>query len=94
MRSLANKLVLAFSAGFALNLEAWFGFEATGKNGPEQLRALEVVVICVPIAFYLVAFAVMRGYPITDQRQKRLVARLESHRARRARPLAVTPASA
>ena len=85
MWSLANKLVLAFSAGFALNVVAWFGFQATGKNGPEALRALEVVFIWVPIAFYVAAFAVMWGYPITEARQRRLVGFLERRKARRER---------
>jgi Na+/melibiose symporter-like transporter len=85
MWSLANKLVLAFSAGVALNVVSWFGFRANGENGPEQLRALEVVFIWVPIAFYLAALAVMWRYPITEKRQQRLAGFLERRRARRQR---------
>jgi Na+/melibiose symporter-like transporter len=97
MWSLANKLVLAFSAGFALNVVAWFGFDAKGQNGPSQLLALKVVFIWLPVAFYLVALAVMWRYPITEERQRRLVGFLERRRARRERRRggspSLTPAS-
>lgn len=85
MWSLTNKLVLAFAAGFALNLVSWFGFRANGENGPEQLLALKLVFIWLPVAFYLVALAVMWGYPISEERQRRLIELLERKRARRER---------
>jgi Na+/melibiose symporter-like transporter len=85
MWSLASKLVLAFSAGFALNVVAWFGFQAKGENGPEQLLALKVVFIWLPVAFYLVALAVIWRYPITEERQRRLVGLLERRNSRRER---------
>jgi Na+/melibiose symporter-like transporter len=85
MWSLANKLVLAFSAGFALNLVAWFGFDAKGVNGPQQLLALKAVFIWLPVAFYLAALAVMWRYPISEARQRRLIGFLERRNARRER---------
>ena len=84
MWSLANKLVLAFSAGFALNVVSYFGFQAKGENGPEQLMALKIVFIWLPVVFYLAALAVMWRYPITEARQKRLVGFLVRRRERRA----------
>ena len=86
MWSLANKVVLAFSAGFALNVVAYFGFQAKGPNGPEQLMALKVVFIWLPVAFYLAALAVMWRYPITEARQQRLVGLLVRRSARSRRP--------
>lgn len=86
--SLASKLVLAFSAGFALNAVAFFGFQAKGENGPEQILALRVVFIFVPIVFYLIAWAVVWRYPISEARHKRLVGFLERRKARRERALA------
>ncbi len=83
--SLANKMVVAFAAGFALNLLAFFDFEAKfGANGPDQIMALRVVFVFLPIVFYVSAFAMMWNYPISEERHKRLIGMLERKRARRA----------
>jgi len=81
--SLANKLVLAFSAGFALNAVALFGFRAKGENGPDQILALRVVFILVPIVFYLAALTVVWRYPISEARHQRLIGFLERRKVRR-----------
>jgi Na+/melibiose symporter-like transporter len=83
--SLANKLVLAFAAGFALNLLALFDFHAAGQNGPAQILALRLVFIFLPIVFYVIAFALMWGYPISETRHRRLLERLARRNERRAR---------
>lgn len=84
--SLANKLVIAFAAGFVLNLLAFFDFQAKfGANGPEQIMALKVVFVFLPIVFYVAAFAMMWNYPISEERHKRLIGLLERRSARRTR---------
>ncbi len=83
--SLAQKLVVAVAAGVALNAVAFFGFQASGDNGPTQILALRVVFVIVPIIFYASALAVMWNYPITEARHARLMNLLERRLARRQR---------
>ena len=86
--SLANKLVVALAAGFALNIVALFDFQAAGENGPEQIMALRVVFVFLPIVFYASALAVMWNYPISEARHRRLMGLLERRVERRARAAA------
>lgn len=82
--SLANKFVVALAAGFVLNLLALFDFEAKfGANGPDQIMALRVVFVFLPIVFYVAAFAMMWSYPISEERHKRMIGMLEKKSARR-----------
>lgn len=83
--SLANKFVIAFAAGFVLNLLALFDFQAAGQNGPDQIMALRVIFIFLPVVFYLIGFAVMWNYPISEERHKRMIGLLERRIARRGR---------
>jgi GPH family glycoside/pentoside/hexuronide:cation symporter len=83
--ALANKLVVAFAAGFVLNLLALFDFQASGTNGPDQIMALRVIFIFLPIVFYVIALAVMWNYPISEERHRRLIGLLERRSARRER---------
>jgi len=83
--SLANKLVAALAAGFALNIVALFDFQAAGENGPTQIMALRVVFVILPVFFYVSAFLVMWNYPITEARHRRLMGLLERRSERRAR---------
>ena len=84
--SLANKLVIAFAAGFVLNLLAFFDFQPKdGANGPDQIMALRVVFVFLPVVFYVAAFAMMWNYPISEARHKRLIGMLERKSARRAK---------
>jgi glycoside/pentoside/hexuronide:cation symporter, GPH family len=83
--SLATKLVIAFAAGLVLNLLALFDFQATGTNGPEQINALRVIFIFLPVFFYVIAFLVMWNYPISEARHKRLIEMLQRRSERRAR---------
>jgi glycoside/pentoside/hexuronide:cation symporter, GPH family len=91
--SLANKLVIAFAAGIALNLLALFDFQATGNNGPVQIDALRVVFIFLPVLCYIIAFLVMWNYPISETRHKRLISMLERRTARRGRTPKHQPAT-
>ena len=88
MWSLAQKLVLAVAAGVALNAVAFFGFQASGDNGPTQILALRVVFILFPMVFYIGALCVMWNYPITEARHDRLMALLQRRIERRQRAAA------
>lgn len=91
--SLANKLVIAFAAGFVLNLLAFFDFQPKdGANGPDQIMALRVVFVFLPVVFYVAAFAMMWNYPISEARHKRLIGMLERKSARRAKATQTTGA--
>jgi glycoside/pentoside/hexuronide:cation symporter, GPH family len=79
--SLANKLVLAFAAGFVLNLLALFDFNASGDNGPDQIMALRLIFIWLPVLCYIGAMAIMWNYPITEEKQREMVAELSRSRA-------------
>jgi len=90
--SLANKLVVALAAGFALNAIALFDFQASGDNGPTQILALRIVFIFMPVFFYMCAFAVMWKYPISEARHKRLIGLLQRRVERRERAAAANNA--
>ncbi len=93
--SLANKFVLAVSAGAVLWLLGYFfGFDAKGENGPEQIQALRLVFCLLPMPFYFVAFAVVWKYPITEARHQRLIALLERRTERRTARQARDPSAA
>lgn len=83
--SLANKFVIAFAAGFVLNLLALFDFDAKGQNGPDQIMALRLIFIFLPVVFYVIGFAIMWNYPISEERHRRMIGLLERRSARRAR---------
>ena len=83
--SLANKLVAALAAGVALNAVALFGFQASGDNGPEQIMALRVVFVWLPVLCYIGALCVMWNYPISEARHRRLMDLLQRRSERRAR---------
>jgi GPH family glycoside/pentoside/hexuronide:cation symporter len=89
--SLANKMVAALAAGFALNIVALFDFQASGENGPTQILALRVVFVFLPVLFYIAAFSVMRNYPISEARHQRLMGLLQRKSERRARGAAADP---
>ncbi len=75
--SLATKLILAFSVGFAFWVLDLAGFHASGSNGPAQLWALKIVFSAIPVLCYASAIAIVWNYPITEARHARLVARLQ-----------------
>lgn len=83
--SLASKLVAALAAGFALNAVALFDFQAAGDNGPTQILALRVVFVFLPIICYVAALCVMWKYPISEERQNRLMELLHRRNERRAK---------
>ena len=90
--SLANKAVIAFAAGFVLNVLAFFDFQAAGENGPEQIMALRAVFIFLPVICYVGALIIMWGYPISEERHRRMIGMLERREARRrAKSLAAVP---
>lgn len=74
---MATKLALAAAVGIAFPLLDLAGFSAAGDNTPAALLALAALYALAPVVFKLGAILLMRGYPITSERHRRLRARIE-----------------
>ena len=74
--STATKMVHALGVGIALPVLAWFGFDPTIKNPPEQLFALQAFYSLAPIAFYALAAVLLVRYPITRTKHTEITRRL------------------
>lgn len=74
---MATKLALAAAVGIAFPLLDLAGFSADGGNTPAALFALAALYALAPVVFKLGAILLMRRYPITPERQRRLRARIE-----------------
>ena len=74
--STATKMVHALGVGIALPVLAWFGFDPTIKNPPEQLFALQAFYSLAPIAFYALAAVLLIRYPITRAKHTEITLRL------------------
>jgi Na+/melibiose symporter-like transporter len=79
--SLAVKCIAAFGQGIAFSTLAWIGFQAQGTNGPSEVLGLRLFYSAGPMALYLVALLLIRGYPITAARHAQLRAELAARRA-------------
>lgn len=77
---LATKAALALAVGIAFPILGAAGFEPDVGKTDTGLLALALLYSAVPIAFKLTAITIMRGYPITRQKQMDVRQKLE-HRA-------------
>jgi len=77
--SLAVKLIAAVGQGLAFTTLAWIGFQAKGDNSPDEILGLRVFYSAGPMVLYVIAMAIVWGYPITAKRhaemQQVLIAR-------------------
>ena len=80
--SFAEKLIPALTIGLTYNLLELADFNAAGGNSAEQLWVLKLLFGGLPALFWIAAMLVMRGYPITEDRQRETLDRLEEHRQR------------
>ena len=80
--SFAEKLIPALTIGLTYNLLDLAGFNAAGGNSSEQLWVLKLLFGGLPAVFWLAAVFVMLGYPITENRQRETLERLETVRQR------------
>jgi Na+/melibiose symporter-like transporter len=74
--SLAAKSA-GIAGGFAYIILSWVGFSASGTNGPEELLALRIFFAGAPVLCYLGGILIVRGYPITAERQAEVRRELE-----------------
>jgi GPH family glycoside/pentoside/hexuronide:cation symporter len=73
---MATKLALAAAVGLAFPLLDLAGFSADGGNDGAALFALAALYALAPVGFKLAAILLMRRYPITPDRQRRLHQRI------------------
>ena len=66
---MATKLALALAVGIAFPVLEAAGFQADSQNEADALLALALLYGAVPVILKLAAVAIMRGYPITAERQ-------------------------
>lgn len=66
--SLAVKFIAAVGQGLAFTTLAWIGFEAKGDNSPDEIFGLRVFYSAGPMVLYVIAMAIVWGYPITAKR--------------------------
>lgn len=80
--SLATKLSLAIAVGMVFPLLAFFGFtpSSDGVNGEQELFALAVLYAWLPIAFKVLAIALMWNFPLNAKIQGDLRAQIEAKR--------------
>ena len=81
--SLGQKFVIALSLLIALQVLEFAGFDPSGSNGPEELRALSLVYVLPPWLFYAIAVLILWRYPITETRLQRLRAAFDRRDSRR-----------
>lgn len=77
--SLSDKAAFAAAVGIALPLLAWLGFNPTSTNEPLVLEHLKWVFALGPALAHLISAAVIRGFPLDEDRhaevQRKLAAR-------------------
>lgn len=66
--SLSDKAAFAAAVGIALPLLAWLGFKPAGTNDPLVLEHLKWVFALGPALAHLVSAAVIRGFPLNEER--------------------------
>ena len=81
--SLGTKMFQAVAIGLALPVLAYFGFDPQGENGPDELRALSLNIVVVPMILYGAAVFVIWRYPLSAKRMARLHAAFARRKARR-----------
>ena len=70
--STVTKLVSALGVGISMPILAWFGFDPTIKNAPEQIFAFQAYFSFAPVVFYFAAAFLIIGYPITRATHKQI----------------------
>jgi Na+/melibiose symporter-like transporter len=74
--SLAQKSVGSLALGASLLILTLVEFQPTGPNGPAQIWALKMTFAGIPTLCYAAALAVIRLYPITEERHRSVMRQL------------------
>jgi Na+/melibiose symporter-like transporter len=69
---MATKLALALAVGIAFPVLEIAGFDAAGENDAEALLTLSLLYGAAPVVLKLAAIAIMRGFPVTAEKQAEL----------------------
>ncbi|WP_193181403.1 MFS transporter [Nisaea sediminum] len=69
---MATKLALALAVGIAFPVLELAGFDATGANDAGALLTLSLLYGAAPVVLKLAAIAIMRGFPVTAEKQAEL----------------------
>ena len=75
--STATKVVAALGVGISMPILAWFGFDPTVVNPPEQLESFQRYFSLSPLVFYVLSALLIVRYPITRQTHSSIRAELE-----------------
>jgi Na+/melibiose symporter-like transporter len=89
--ALTNKFGLGWAVGITFGALAWIGFDPKVVNTPDAIEGLRVFFITLPVAFAVLGFWVMRGYPLDETSQQAL--REDIDRRRDARSADTDPAA-
>jgi len=68
--ALTNKVGVALSVGIAYPLLDLVGYKAQGGNSDGAINGMALVFIGVPVAAHLITMWAMKGYPLTEDRQR------------------------
>jgi Na+/melibiose symporter-like transporter len=69
---MVNKMGQALGQGLSLNLLALVGYKAAGGNGADALWWLQVLYCLVPVVMLVPGILLLRRYPLTKVRHRRL----------------------
>ena len=72
VEAMVQKLGTAVGAGLPLILLAVVGYNAAGETDPDALHALALIYSFFPAVFVLIAAFMVRGYSLTEARQREL----------------------
>lgn len=75
---LATKASLALGVGLAFPILSWSGFDAQADNGPTALLTLSFLYGGLPVALKVLAIALMWNFPLDEEHQIELRARIEA----------------
>jgi GPH family glycoside/pentoside/hexuronide:cation symporter len=73
---MATKLALALAVGISFPLLGLIGFSTDGGNSPDALLVLALIYAALPVAFKLLAMALVWRFPIDERAQRELRARI------------------
>ncbi|MGA1676515.1 MAG: MFS transporter [Pseudomonadales bacterium] len=87
--SFVQKLVASLGTAIAMFGLALVGFQSGQQNGEEPLLGLRLLFSTLPSVFYLLAAAIVWGYPITAERHAEIRAALDAREREQAGGLAL-----
>jgi len=81
VEAMVAKLGSAVGAGLPLILLSIVGYNAAGETDPDALYSITVIYSVFPAAFVLIAAFMVRGYSLTEAKQRELRSQIEQKQA-------------